>query len=169
MRDSSRTLTLNALPVMENLYRQIVDTESMIVLTDAQGLILHSLGDDGFLQRAEKVALKPGVVWSESEKGTNAIGTAIATLEPTLVHGPEHYLTVNHFLTCSAAPIADPYGRLIGVLDVTGDWRGYHRHTMALVRMSASVIENSLFRGAFPGEVALHFHTRGELIGTLFE
>jgi transcriptional regulator of acetoin/glycerol metabolism len=169
MREQNRTLTLNALPVMENLYRQIVDTESMIVLTDAHGLILHSLGDDGFLQRAEKVALKPGVVWSESEKGTNAIGTAIATLEPTLVHGPEHYLTVNHFLTCSAAPIADPHGRLIGVLDVTGDWRGYHRHTMALVRMSASVIENSLFRGAFPGDVALHFHARGELIGTLFE
>lgn len=169
MREQNRTLTMNALPVMENLYRQIVDTESMIVLTDAQGLILHSLGDDGFLQRAEKVALKPGVVWSESEKGTNAIGTAIATLEPTLVHGPEHYLTVNHFLTCSAAPITDPHGRLIGVLDVTGDWRGYHRHTMALVRMSASVIENSLFRGAFPGDVALHFHARGELIGTLFE
>jgi transcriptional regulator of acetoin/glycerol metabolism len=169
MREQNRTLALSALPVMENLYRQIVDTESMIVLTDAQGLILHSLGDDGFLQRAEKVALKPGVVWSESEKGTNAIGTAIATLEPTLVHGPEHYLTVNHFLTCSAVPIDDPHGRLIGVLDVTGDWRGYHRHTMALVRMSASVIENSLFRGAFPGDVALHFHARGELIGTLFE
>lgn len=169
MRERNRALTLHALPVMEGLYQQIVDTESMIVLTDAQGLILHSLGDDGFLQRAEKVALKPGVEWSEREKGTNAIGTAIATLAPTLVHGSEHFLTVNHFLTCSAAPIADPFGRLIGVLDVTGDWRGYHPHTMALVRMSASVIENHLFRGAFPEEIAVHFHARPELIGTLYE
>ncbi len=169
MRDRNRTLTMHALPVMENLYQQIVDTESMIVLTDAQGLILHSLGDDGFLQRAEKVALKPGVEWSERQKGTNAIGTAIATLAPTLVHGREHYLTVNHFLTCSAAPITDPFGRLTGVLDVTGDWRGYHPHTMALVRMSASVIENHLFRSAFPEHVAVHFHARPELIGTLYE
>jgi transcriptional regulator of acetoin/glycerol metabolism len=169
LREQNRTLAQHALPVMENLYEQIVDTESMIVLTDPRGLILHSLGDDGFLQRAEKVALKPGVTWSEQEKGTNAIGTAIVTQTPTLVHGAEHFLTVNHFLTCSAAPINDPHGRLIGVLDVTGDWRGYHRHTMALVRMSASVIENHLFGGAFPDEITLHFHARPELIGTLFE
>ncbi|MCS7102054.1 MAG: sigma 54-interacting transcriptional regulator, partial [Burkholderiaceae bacterium] len=41
--------------------------------------------------------------------------------------------------------------------------------TMALVQMSASVIENSLFRQAFPHDVTVHFHARGELIGTLFE
>jgi transcriptional regulator of acetoin/glycerol metabolism len=168
-RDQNRTLALHALPVMENLYQQIVDTESMIVLTDPHGLILHSMGDDGFLQRAEKVALKPGVIWSEQQKGTNAIGTAIVTRAPTLVHGAEHFLAANHFLTCSAAPIVDPNGRTIGVLDVTGDWRGYHRHTMALVRMSASVIENRLFGGAFPHDITLHFHARTELIGTLFE
>ena len=168
-RDQHRKLALHALPVMENLYQQIVDTESMILLTDPRGLILHSIGDDAFLQRAEKVALRPGVAWSEKEKGTNAIGTAIVTTAPTLVHGPEHFLAANHFLTCSATPIADPHGQLIGVLDVSGDWRGYHRHTMALVRMSASVIENNLFDGAFPDEITLHFHARPELIGTLFE
>ncbi len=168
-RELHRRLALQALPVMENLYQQIVDTESMILLTDPRGLILHSIGDDGFLQRAEKVALRPGVVWSEKAKGTNAIGTAIVTEVPTLVHGAEHFLAANHFLTCSATPIADPYGQLIGVLDVTGDWRGYHRHTMALVRMSASVIENNLFDGAFTDDITLHFHARAELIGTLFQ
>jgi transcriptional regulator of acetoin/glycerol metabolism len=168
-REQNRKLALQALPVMENLYQQIVDTESMIVLTDPNGLILHSIGDDGFLQRAERVALRPGVSWSEQDRGTNAIGTAIVTGVPTLVHGAEHFLAANHFLTCSAVPIADPFGRPIGVLDVTGDWRGYHRHTMALVRMSAGVIENHLFDGAFPDDVTLHFHARAELIGTLFQ
>ena len=168
-REQNRALALQALPVMENLYEQIVDTESMILLTDPRGLVLHSIGDDTFLPRAEKVALRPGVVWSEKEKGTNAIGTAIVTEAPTLVHGAEHYLAANHFLTCSAMPIADPYGHLIGVLDVTGDWRGYHRHTMALVRMSAGVIENNLFDGAFPDDITLRFHARAELVGTLFE
>ena len=168
-REQNRCLTLQALPVMENLYQQIVDTESMILLTDPQGLILHTIGDDAFLERADKVALRPGVKWSEQEKGTNAIGTAIVTQAPTLVHGAEHFLAANHFLTCSATPIADPYGRLIGVLDVTGDWRGYHRHTMALVRMSASVIENNLFDGLFADEITLRFHARPELIGTLFQ
>jgi transcriptional regulator of acetoin/glycerol metabolism len=168
-REQNRVLAAHALPVMENLYEQIVDTESMLLLTDASGLILHSLGDDSFLQRADKVALRPGVNWSEKTKGTNAIGTAIVTQAPTLVHGNEHFFSANHFLTCSAAPISNPHGKLIGVLDVSGDWRGYHRHTMALVRMSASVIENHLFAEAFTNEVTLHFHARPELIGTLFE
>src|SRR5215471_13985252 len=100
-REQNRLLAAHALPVMENLYQQIVDTESMLLLTDANGLILHSLGDDSFLQRADKVALRPGVSWSEKAKGTNAIGTAIVTQAPTLVHGNEHFFSANHFLTCS--------------------------------------------------------------------
>jgi transcriptional regulator of acetoin/glycerol metabolism len=141
----------------------------MILLTDASGLILHSLGDDAFLRRAEKVALQPGVVWSEASKGTNAIGTSIADRAPRLVHGAEHFIEANQVLTCSAAPILDPRGALIGVLDVSGDWQGHHRHTMALVQMSASLIENNLFTAAYPTGVTLRFHARAELIGTLFE
>jgi sigma-54 dependent transcriptional regulator, acetoin dehydrogenase operon transcriptional activator AcoR len=168
-RERNRVLAAQALPVMEGLYRQIVDTESMILLTDASGLILHSFGDDGFLRRAEKVALQAGVVWSEASKGTNAIGTSIADRAPRLVHGAEHFVEANHVLTCSAVPILDPRGELVGVLDVSGDWRGYQRHTMALVQMSAGLIENNLFNGAFPSGVTLRFHARAELIGTLFE
>jgi transcriptional regulator of acetoin/glycerol metabolism len=168
-RDLNRVLAAQALPVMEGLYRQIVDTESMIILTDASGLILHSLGDDAFLQRAEKVALQPGVVWSEARRGTNAIGTALADRAPRLVHGAEHFIESNQVLTCSAAPITDPHGNMIGVLDVSGDSRGHHPHTMALVQMSAGLIENNLFNGSFPNAVTLRFHARPELIGTLFE
>jgi transcriptional regulator of acetoin/glycerol metabolism len=169
VRDRNLVLMRHARPVMETLYEQIVDTQSMVVLTDASGLILDSLGGDDFLPRAEKVALRPGVVWSEQSKGTNAIGTAIAEQKSTLVHGPEHFLSANHFLTCSAVPLLDPYGETVGVLDVTGDWRGYHRHTMALARMSGQLIENHLFAGAFPHALTIHFHTRAEFVGTLCE
>jgi transcriptional regulator of acetoin/glycerol metabolism len=169
VRERNLVLIQHARPVMETLYAQIVDTQSMVVLTDASGLILDSLGDDDFLPRAEKVALRPGVIWSEASRGTNAIGTAIAERKSTLVHGPEHFLSANHFLTCSAVPLLDPHGETIGVLDVTGDWRGYHRHTMALARMSGQLIENHLFAGAFPHALTLHFHTRPEFVGTLCE
>jgi transcriptional regulator of acetoin/glycerol metabolism len=169
VRDRNLVLMRHARPVMETLYEQIVDTQSMVVLTDASGLILDSLGGDDFLPRAEKVALRPGVVWSEQSKGTNAIGTAIAEQKSTLVHGPEHFLSANHFLTCSAVPLLDPHGETVGVLDVTGDWRGYHRHTMALARMSGQLIENHLFASAFPHALTIHFHTRAEFVGTLCE
>lgn len=167
--EQNRALHAYALPVMETLYEQICDTHSMVVLTDAKGHILHAFGDNDFLQKAEKVAIQPGVNWAESSKGTNAIGTALAEQAPALIHASDHFMTVNHFLTCSAAPIFNHLGNVIGVLDVTGDYRSYHKHTMALVRMSAQMIENQLFSAAFEDAITLHFHSRPEFIGTLME
>ena len=167
--EQNRLLHAHAVPAMETLYQQIVNTHNMVILTDATGVIVHSLGDDDFLEKASRVALQPGVAWSEASKGTNAIGTAIAEKSPTLVHADQHYLAANHFLTCSAAPITDHLGKVIGVLDVSGDQRSFHKHTMALVRMSALMIENQLFSATFEDAITLHFHTRPEFIGTLME
>jgi transcriptional regulator of acetoin/glycerol metabolism len=167
--EQSRALYAHALPVMETLREQIANTQSMIVLTDAQGLILHSIGDDDFLQRAEKVALRPGANWAEQRQGTNAIGTAIAERCPTVVHGDQHFLAANHFLTCSSVPILDPYGDLTGVLEVTGDQHSYHQHTMALAKMSVQMIENHLFTSTFRNTLQIAFHSRPEFLGTLME
>ena len=167
--EQNRSLHTHALPVMETLFDQIINTHNMVILTDVNGLILHSLGDADFLEKADRVALKPGVAWSESSKGTNAIGTAIVEQLPIQVHAHEHFLISNHFLTCSASPIVDHQGKVIGVLDVTGDQNSFHKHTMALVRMSAQMIENQLFLAAFPDAFTLHFNTRPEFIGTLME
>ena len=168
-RERNQRLYVHAAPVMQMLFEQIVNTESMIVLTDAHGTILHSVGDDDFLARADKVALAPGENWAEHSKGTNAIGTALFEGAPTLVHANEHFIHANSFLTCSAAPIFDPRGNMLGVLDVTGDHRVYHQHTMGLVRMSARMIENHWLSDDFNNRLRLHFHSRAEFIGTLLE
>ena len=168
-RERNLRLHDHAAPVMEMLYEQIVNTDSMVVLCDSSGTIIHSIGDDDFLARASKVALQPGVNWSESTKGTNAIGTALIEEVPTLVHADEHYMHANHFLTCSAAPILDPRGNILGVLDVTGDHHSFHQHTMALVKMSARMIENHWLTDDYRNVMRLHFHSRVEFIGTLME
>ncbi len=167
--EENRFLFQHAAPVMETLYDQIVNTHSMVLLTSARGLVLHSLGDMDFLERASQVALTPGMDWSEKSKGTNAIGTALSEEEALTVHGGQHYMNANKFLTCSASPIFDPYGQVIGALDVTGDHRSYHQHTLALVRMSAQMIENHMFADIFPKAIRIHFHTRSEFLGTLVE
>ncbi|PTR01831.1 transcriptional regulator of acetoin/glycerol metabolism [Paraburkholderia sp. GV068] len=167
--ECNQSLYTHALPVMETLHAQIVDTQSMVLLTDSQGVILHSLGDSDFVAKANRVALCPGVSWAEADRGTNAIGTALVDGQPTVVHADEHFLHANRILTCSCAPIADPFGRTIGALDVSGDTRGFHKHTLALVRMSAQMIENHLFSNQFADALRVHFHARAEFIGTLFE
>jgi transcriptional regulator of acetoin/glycerol metabolism len=168
-RERNRRLHQHAAPVMELLLEQILATQSMILLTDTQGTVLHSVGHDEFLQRASKVALAPGANWAEQSKGTNAIGTALINEVPTVVHADEHFMRANGFLTCSAAPIFDPRGNMLGVLDVSGDQRSYHQHTMGLVKMSARMIENHWLSDDFRHALRLHFHARPEFIGTLME
>ncbi len=167
--ERNQLLLAQAKPIVDDLYLQIAETESLVVLTDPRGLILYSCGDPAFMSKAERVALRPGVSWAEAERGTNAIGTAAVERSPVLVHGPEHFLDRNGFLTCSAAPIFDPKGDLAGVLDISGDHRGYQKHTLALVRMSAQMIENRMIFERHGGELMVHLHTRRDYLGTLCE
>ena len=167
--DRNQSLYTHALPVMETLHAQIVELHTGAFANAKGGVILHSLGDSDFVEKANRVALCPGVSWAEADRGTNAIGTALVDGQPTVVHADEHFLHANRILTCSCAPIADPFGRTIGALDVSGDTRGFHKHTLALVRMSAQMIENHLFSNQFADAVRVHFHARAEFIGTLFE
>lgn len=167
--DENRFLFQHAAPVMESLHAQIVNTHSVILLTAANGLVLHSLGDPDFLDTASKVALMPGVEWSEKSKGTNAIGTALHEKQPLLIAGGQHFMSANQSLTCSCAPIFDPHGQVIGALDVTGDYRRSHLHTLALVRMSGQMIENHMFTETFSDELCVRFHARPEFLGTLVE
>ncbi len=169
VREKHRRLCDQAAPVMELLYEQIVNTHSMVVLADANGTILQAIGDNGFLERAQQIALAPGVNWAEQNKGTNAIGTALFDESATLVHGGEHYVSANHFLTCSAAPIFDHHGEVLGVLDVTGDQRSYHPHTLGLVDLSARLIEHQWINDKFRHGLRLCFHPRPEMLGTMRE
>ena len=162
-------LCTQALPVMEMLYEQLAHAQSMVVLCDASGTVLHALGDPSFLARAQRVALSPGARWAEADKGTNAIGTALMTEAPTLVHGAEHYLRAMHFLTCSAAPIFDHKGALLGVLNVSGDRRSYHPHTLALASLAARLIESHWFADRFRQAPQLQMHARPEGLSTLQE
>ncbi len=169
LRERNSRLLIQAQPEMESLYSHIAGTQSMVILSDADGTIIHALGDQDFMSKAQRVALQPGVSWREDVSGTNAIGTALVEKNPIFVMGAEHYLEENAFLNCSASPILDPHGSVIGVLDLSGDHRQPQEHTMALVRMSALMIENRLFNANFATDVTIRFHTRPEFIGTLWE
>jgi transcriptional regulator of acetoin/glycerol metabolism len=167
--DRQRELIAHARPVMEYLHAQTRDSGSMVILADDRGILLQSLGDADFLERAERVALSPGASWNERHRGTNAIGTALAEAAPVVINGAEHYLERNGFLTCAAAPVAAPDGRLLGVLDISGDHRRRHPHTFCLVRTAAQMIENRLFDACHSDKVKLRFHALAEGIGTLAE
>ena len=168
-RERSARLLEHGSGVMEHVFDQIRASGSMVLLADPEGMIIHSLGDAGFVDRAERVSLQPGASWSEDTRGTNGIGTAIAERQAIEVLGAEHYLDRNIFLTCSAAPIFDAQGRLAGVFDISGDYRSPQRHTLGLVRLSVQLLEKRLFESEFANDIVLAFHSRPEYVGSLQE
>jgi two-component system sensor histidine kinase KdpD len=95
-----------------------------IVLTDGSGTILDIRCEPEMRRKLERIAFEPGAAWSEASAGTNAIGTALTDGRPLQLMGAEHYCDGWQDLTCTAAPIHDPEtGDVIGVLDITGDYR----------------------------------------------
>ncbi|WP_273489553.1 sigma-54-dependent Fis family transcriptional regulator [Roseateles chitosanitabidus] len=164
--DRQHELVAHARPVMEDLFEQTRDGEGLVILADAQGMLLQALGDGRFVDRAERVALRPGAIWDERWRGTNAIGTALAEQRPVAVLGGEHFLERNAFLSCTAAPIRDPQGRVLGVLDLSGEQRGFQRHTLALVRSAARMVEHRLFQTRHADGLRLQLHVQPEGLGT---
>jgi len=155
-----------ALAEIQNLYHQISGSNFLIALGDPDGLLLDTLADDSFRDLAEARAIRGGSLWAERVQGTNALGLAAACQRPVIVHGREHFFATHGALTCAAAPIFDPEGRVAAVLDASSDCTSRQQHTMALVRMAALTIENGLFRTLHDRQLILVFHNRAEFLRT---
>jgi len=137
LRDAAR-------PVMERLFEFVSKTGFQVVLSDEAGYLIDSIGDEEIMMRTCEVGLCPGGDWSEAAKGTNAIGTAIEERKPVQIFGAQHYCRPNQFLVCSAAPIYDPDGRMVGVLDLSGDFERCNDHSLGMVVAAVGAIETNL-------------------------
>ncbi|WP_326533817.1 sigma-54-dependent Fis family transcriptional regulator [Pseudorhodoferax sp.] len=164
-REQSLRLLACAQPELDGLAEHAAGNGCVVILSDASGLILHEIGSAEFLPKAERIALKPGVEWSEDLRGTNAIGTALVERHAVMVLGGEHYLAPYAQLGCAAAPILDGRGAVAGVLDISGDMQRVNEHALGLVRMSAQQVEHRMLLAGSEGHV-LRFHARPSLIGT---
>lgn len=164
LRERNEMLLRAARGELEALYDDARASGSIVILTDPMGVVLATVGSIDFAERASRVALRPGVQWSEAAIGTNAIGTAIAEGAPVNVDGAEHFFPEHAILGCSAVPIFDPSGEIIGVLDLSYDAGGSRAHTLALVRRAVDQIERRLFEQRFGRHERVHFHTDPDLV-----
>lgn len=140
----NRDLIEVSLPVMENLYRFVAGSGFIVTLTDNKGVILKIIGDQEVVNSMAKGNFIIGADWSEESAGTNAVGLAIELNQPIQVISYEHFCICSHNSTCSAAPIHDTDGNIIGVLDMTGDFNKAHPHTLGMVVAAERGIERQL-------------------------
>ncbi|WP_241068270.1 sigma-54-dependent Fis family transcriptional regulator [Achromobacter insuavis] len=164
-RERNEALRRLSEPAM-SLLRREGGSDGLVILSDAQGLVLDSDGDIDFAQRASRVALMPGAPWDEAAAGTNAIGTALVEGRPIVVDGAEHYFEPNRILTCAAVPITDSEGRMLGVLDLSSPAREIRPDALALVRAAVDLIEHQLFDTAHEPCAVLRLHADRSGLGT---
>jgi transcriptional regulator of acetoin/glycerol metabolism len=164
LRERQRELLEASAPVMVGTRDFLSETGTLIVLTDAHGVILAIEGDVPAIGSAETIRLVPGASWSEEFCGTNAIGTALAEGQPVQIHSAEHYCEGIKRWTCSAAVVRHPLdGEILGVLDVSGLSRTYNRQTLALVVAMANRIESRLAMGEMERRYRLLDHAVNRL------
>jgi transcriptional regulator of acetoin/glycerol metabolism len=145
LRTRSRDLLEASGPIMAQAREILSESGTIMILTDPNGVVLHTEGDPATVDAARHIRLQTGANWHERACGTNAIGTALAVGGPVQVHAAEHFCAGIKSWTCSATVVRDPsHGDVLAVLDVSGLRRSFSRHALALAVAAAGRIEERL-------------------------
>src|SRR4051812_14242142 len=121
------------------------ESESLIVVSDASGLLLHIEGPESLRTQAAEMNFVEGAQYSETAAGTNGIGTVLAADHPLQVFASEHFNERHHGWACSGAPVHDPVSRrVLGVVDLSGPWHRDDPLSLKFPTAAAQALEQCL-------------------------
>ncbi|HSQ73087.1 MAG TPA: sigma-54-dependent Fis family transcriptional regulator, partial [Rubrivivax sp.] len=152
---------------LETLSKQIAGSNFLLAFADNEGVILDLYADNRFSMSGADPGIVAGSLWRETVCGTNGLGTALASGRSVAVTGLEHYFLKLGDVSCTATPVRDAHGEVVGVLDASSYFESRQRHTQALVQMAATHIENGLLAHQMRSHWVLAIHPRPEFLGTL--
>jgi len=118
-RQESEELLCMARHGMEDLYRRVNAMGYILLLTNAQGVAIDTIGDADLDRELRHAGLIAGSEWHERHVGTNGVGACLMTGREIIVHRTDHFDMTLTPLSCTAVPIHDTQGTLIGVLDLS--------------------------------------------------
>lgn len=114
----------------------------LLVVTDADGVVLWRRGSSAQRRRADTLGFVEGATWTEASVGTNAIGTALEERAAVQLFSAEHFEQHQHPWYCTASPVHDPVtGDLLGVVDVSGPALSLHPAVLALVETAVRLAQ----------------------------
>ena len=138
----NRDLVESSKRIMDKLVDSIHLSKSVVTLIDTKGLVLYASATSQDLENVPYGV--PGRRCDEAAIGTNGMGLCIIEKKPVHVIASEHYNSSLHYLSCSAAPIYDVNGRLIGALNLAINTENFHQHTLGLVEAATHAIGEHL-------------------------
>lgn len=153
---------------VDQLYQQIAQLGYVLLLTDHRGITVEFRGDPNQDQQLRKAGLYLGADWDERFAGTCAVGTCLHDRQAIICHRQEHFDASHISLTCTAAPIADPQGNVMAVLDISA-LRSPTQHesqnfSLSLVTLYARMIEDAYFLQRYRGCLMVRLDTSREFV-----
>jgi transcriptional regulator with PAS, ATPase and Fis domain len=130
-----------ALPYIENLFRILAGTGSLISLGDEDSVILDLETDESIRTTANFP--HPGTIHSEDTVGTSGMGTSLMIDQPIQIQAAEHWMVCNHCWSCNSVPIHHG-GKIIGCLTLSCPTHHSHEHSLGLVVAAVEAIEREL-------------------------
>ncbi|WP_057745372.1 sigma-54-dependent Fis family transcriptional regulator [Liquorilactobacillus capillatus] len=118
----------------------------VFILTDENGNILWRDGNLQAQEHANEFYFREGTMWTELNVGTNAIGIALRTKRDEHVTSDEHYAYASRQWSCSASPILDEEGDVLGVLDISTLYNDSAKDALLLLTLLTQRISNVLIR-----------------------
>jgi len=122
-----------------------------LAVIDAEGVIVATFGGGEFARRADGVGFRPGRCWTENERGTNGIGTALAVGEAVLVRSAAHVERQLHQLASVGVPVHAPDGVITAILGTLLPRDLVSQRPAQPLRVAARAIERMLATGDGPG------------------
>ena len=141
-------LSLLCIPEMDRLLHRVIEHAEVVMLTDAQGVVIQYRSSAASINTYTGLRVLPGSIWTEDRQGTTGVGLCLREQRPLSVVQEEHFSTKLASLSCAVSPIFGSQGRLVGVLNVTSmqsSGRGVQSMIRELVVSSARRIENLHF------------------------
>jgi transcriptional regulator of acetoin/glycerol metabolism len=134
-----------ALPVVRKLLLDDVRAAGCIAaVTDASGRLVWVDGASSARRAAEGMGFVAGADWAEDRAGTSAPGTALRLGRGVQIRSDEHYANAVKRFSCTAVPLRDAIGQVVGAVDITGDDRAVERHTLPLLTATVAAAEAEL-------------------------
>ncbi len=153
---------------VDQLYSQIATLGYVLLLTDHRGITVEFRGNTDQDQQLRKAGLYLGADWDERFAGTCAVGTCLHDRQAIICHREEHFDASHIALTCTAAPITDPQGNVMAVLDISAlhspTQHESQNFSLSLVTLYARMIEDAYFLQRYRDCLMVRLDTSREFV-----
>ena len=153
---------------VDQLYQQIAQLGYVLLLTDHRGITVEFRGNPNQDQQLRRAGLYLGADWDERFAGTCAVGTCLHDRQAIICHRQEHFDASHISLTCTAAPIADPQGNVMAVLDISAlqspTQHESQNFSLSLVTLYARMIEDAYFLQRYRDCLMVRLDTSREFV-----